>query len=44
MALDKREYVAAVLIDLSKAVDCLPHQLLIAKLKDYGPTKEAVNS
>ena len=40
--LDKRECVAAILMDLSKGFDCLPHQLLIAKLKAYRLAEEAV--
>ena len=41
-ALDNHEYVGAILMDLSKAFDCLPHGLLIAKLKAYGLSEEAV--
>jgi hypothetical protein len=35
-ALDDNLYVGALLMDLSKAFDCLPHCLLIAKLHAYG--------
>ena len=41
-ALDNHECVAAILMDLSKAFDCLPHGLLIAKLRAYGLSEEAV--
>jgi hypothetical protein len=34
-ALDNNKYVAAILMNLSKAFDCLPHNLLIEKLKTY---------
>ena len=41
-ALDNNECVAAILMDLSKAFDCLPHELLVAKLRAYGLSEEAV--
>ena len=34
--LDEKGMVATVLMDLSKAYDCIPHDLLIAKLNAYG--------
>ena len=35
-SLDKQHYAAALLTDLSKAFDCINHDLLIAKLDAYG--------
>ena len=42
-ALDKGHNAAAVLTDLSKAFDCMNHELLIAKLEAYGLSKSALN-
>ena len=43
MALDRNEFVAAVLMDLSKAFDCLPHDILLSKLFAYGLSNDSVN-
>ena len=41
-ALDKNKYGAAILMDLSKAFDCLPHDILLSKLKCFGLSSQAV--
>ena len=40
-ALDKNLTTGCVMMDLSKAFDCLPHGLLLAKLHAYGISSEA---
>ena len=42
-ALDANKYVGAILMDLSKAFDCLPHDLLLLKLREYGLSPSAIN-
>ena len=41
--LDNRQDAWVMLLDLSKALDCLPHRLLLAKLKVYGFSDNACN-
>ena len=41
--LDNSGLVEAILMDLSRAYDCLPHDLLIAKHEAYGPDKPSLN-
>ena len=41
-SLDNNKIVGGILLDLSKAFECLPHDLLIAKLEAYGLRKESL--
>ena len=40
--LDNKKYVGAILMDLSKAFDCIPHELLKAKMGAYGFSENAL--
>ena len=40
--LDKNFIVGAVLTDLSKAFDCIPHDMIIDKLAAYGIERETL--
>ena len=40
--LDKNFIVGAVLMNLSKAFDCIPHELIVAKLAAYGFKRETL--
>ena len=41
-SLDDKNIIGAVLMDLSKAFDCIPHDLLVAKLHAYGLSMDAI--
>ena len=39
---DRDRFVGSILMDLPKAYDCLPHDLLLAKLQAYDFSKESI--
>ena len=40
--LNKGQFVGFILMDLSKAYDCLEDDLLLAKLQSHGFSKESI--
>ena len=40
--LDNSGFIGTILMDLSKAYDCLPHNLIIAKFEVYGLSKNTL--
>ena len=40
--LDNKKYVGAILLDLSKAFDCIPHELVMAKMDAYHFSENAL--
>ncbi len=43
MILDEGKYVGAIMMDISKAFDVIPHGLLIAKHHAYGCDENVLN-
>ena len=41
-SLDQNNFVGAILMDLFKAFDCIPHDLLITKMHAYGFSNESL--
>ena len=40
--LDNSSFIGTILMDISKAYDCLPHDLIIAKFEAYGLSKNCL--
>ena len=41
-SLDDKSIIGAVLMDLSQAFECIPHDLLVTKLHAYGLSMDAI--